>query len=67
MADALPYWIDDPLFPRADHRLIMTPGPDALLTMGDCSCGGYLYTGDNSAVAEAFDLHAETVQRQVRE
>jgi hypothetical protein len=67
MNDALPYWIDDPEFPREQHRLTMTDGPDPSLIMGDCSCGEYLYTGDSSAVQEAFDHHAEKVQRQIRE
>lgn len=65
MFDDIPYWTEDEPFPKLEHRLVLKKIPLDLYT-GYCSCGEYVGTGDNYAIFENFDAHAEKIQRLMR-
>jgi hypothetical protein len=66
----LPYWIDDPLITRAEHRMqldtdeVASAQAGRTLYAGGCSCDGMKPVGpwDTYAIEEAFDGHMADVQ-----
>lgn len=71
-AGELPFYIDDPLVDRRQHRLSMDVDPVASaqagrdLMAGTCSCGGLTTPAwDDYAIFEAYDLHMTDVQQHL--